>query len=82
MAELPGDGVKTIARAFRLLELMADADRALALSELASEQLKDLVALLGETANLATLDGDQALYVSQAPSPHAMRTPLPVKPAA
>ena len=28
---------------------------------------------LGETANLATLDGDRVIYVSQAPSPHAMR---------
>ncbi|MGO2050436.1 MAG: IclR family transcriptional regulator, partial [Microbacterium sp.] len=36
-------------------------------------QLKQVVEQLGETANLATLDGDRVIYVSQAPSPHAMR---------
>jgi len=36
--------------------------------------LARLVAALGESANLATLSGDQAEYVAQAPSPHTMRT--------
>ena len=40
---------------------------------IAMPQLKDLVHRLGETANLATLDDDRVVYVSQAPSPHAMR---------
>lgn len=40
---------------------------------IAMPQLKQLVERLGETANLATLDGDRVIYVSQAPSPHAMR---------
>lgn len=41
--------------------------------QMAMPQLKSLVARLGETANLATIDGDNVVYVSQAPSPHAMR---------
>lgn len=36
-------------------------------------ELRRLVVELGETANLATLDGDQVVYVGQVPSPHAMR---------
>lgn len=36
-------------------------------------ELRRVVTALGETANLATLDGDQVVYVGQAPSPHAMR---------
>jgi IclR family transcriptional regulator, acetate operon repressor len=35
--------------------------------------LADLVAQIGETANLAVLDGDHAVYVAQVPSPHSMR---------
>ena len=35
--------------------------------------LAELVAQIGETANLAVLDGDQAVYVAQVPSPHSMR---------
>jgi len=41
--------------------------------QMAMPQLKSLVDRLGETANLATIDGDNVVYVSQAPSPHAMR---------
>jgi IclR family transcriptional regulator, acetate operon repressor len=119
------DGVKSVARVFDLLELIADAGGSVTLSELsataglplptihrllrtlvslgyarqlqnrryalgprlvrlgevanrqfghiAMPQLKDLVERLGETANLATIDGDRVIYVSQAPSPHAMR---------
>jgi len=125
MADSPTEGVKSVARVFDLLELIADAGGDVTLSELstmaelplptihrllrtlvslgyarqlanrryalgprlvrlgevanrqfgqlAKPQLKDLVARLGETANLATIDGDQVIYVSQAPSPHAMR---------
>ncbi|GAA2454446.1 IclR family transcriptional regulator [Agromyces soli] len=123
MAE--AEGVKSVARVFDLLELIADAGGDVTLSELstmaelplptihrllrtlvslgyarqlanrryalgprlvrlgevanrqfgqlARPQLKGLVERLGETANLATLDGDRVIYVSQAPSPHAMR---------
>ncbi|WP_446665696.1 IclR family transcriptional regulator [Flexivirga sp. B27] len=35
--------------------------------------LADVVRRVGETANLAALDGDMLVYVGQAPSPHAMR---------
>ena len=36
--------------------------------------LEQLVDALGETANMALLDGDQVVYVAQAPSHHSMRT--------
>lgn len=55
----------------RLVRLGEVANRQF--GQLAKPQLQQLVADLGETANLATLDGDRAIYVSQAPSPHAMR---------
>ena len=35
--------------------------------------LAQLVRLTGETANLATLDGDEVVYIAQVPSPHQMR---------
>jgi IclR family acetate operon transcriptional repressor len=35
--------------------------------------LSELVARTGETANMAVLDGDMAVYVAQVPSPHPMR---------
>lgn len=125
MAAGAPDGVKSVARVFDLLELIADAGGDVTLSELstaadlplptihrllrtlvslgyarqlanrryalgprlvrlgevanrkfgqiAMPQLKGLVERLGETANLATIDGDRVIYVSQAPSPHAMR---------
>ncbi|WP_265447125.1 IclR family transcriptional regulator [Flexivirga meconopsidis] len=38
-----------------------------------SAALASVVDQLGETANLAALDGDLLVYVGQAPSPHAMR---------
>lgn len=125
MAERAPDGVKSVARVFDLLELIADAGGDVTLSELSAAadlplptihrllrtlvslgyarqlanrryalgarlirlgevanrqfgqvavpQLERLVERLGETANLATIDGDRIIYVSQAPSPHAMR---------
>ncbi len=39
----------------------------------ARPHLAHLVEELGETANLAMLDGDKVIYVAQVPSPHAMR---------
>ena len=39
----------------------------------ARPHLAELVDQLGETANLAMLDGDKVVYVAQVPSPHAMR---------
>lgn len=39
----------------------------------ARPHLAQLVEELGETANLAMLDGDKVIYVAQVPSPHAMR---------
>jgi IclR family acetate operon transcriptional repressor len=35
--------------------------------------LVELVGLTNETANLAMLDGDEVVYIAQAPSPHQMR---------
>ncbi|MCP2257346.1 transcriptional regulator, IclR family [Streptoalloteichus tenebrarius] len=55
--------------------------RLIRLGETASRQfgawarplLADLVDQVGETANLAILDGDEIVYVAQAPSRHSMR---------
>ena len=43
------------------------------LNGIARPHLSDLVDRLGETANLAMLDGDRAAYLAQVPSRHAMR---------
>lgn len=43
------------------------------LSTWARPHLSDLVDELGESANLAMLDGDQIVYVAQVPSRHSMR---------
>jgi IclR family acetate operon transcriptional repressor len=43
------------------------------LGEWARPHLRELVESLGETANLAMLDGDKGVYVAQVPSKHAMR---------
>lgn len=40
---------------------------------LARPQLKSLVDALGESANMAILDGDMVVYVAQVPSQHSMR---------
>lgn len=118
-------GVRSLARAFDLLEHLADAGGALTLSELADVSglpaptiyrlmrtlvnqgyvrqepsrryalgprlirlgdtasrmlgswarpwLSQLVDEIGETANLALLDGDRIVYVAQVPSRHSMR---------
>jgi IclR family acetate operon transcriptional repressor len=39
----------------------------------AKPYLHDLVQQIGETANLAMLEGDAVVYLAQVPSPHAMR---------
>lgn len=39
----------------------------------AMPHLGQLVAEIGETANMAMLEGDEAVYVAQVPSPHSMR---------
>ncbi|MFO7690538.1 MAG: IclR family transcriptional regulator [Cryobacterium sp.] len=43
------------------------------LGALARTQLARLAAQLGETSNMAVLDGDMVLYVAQVPSSHSMR---------
>jgi IclR family transcriptional regulator, acetate operon repressor len=43
------------------------------LGDWARPHLADLVDHVGETANMAILDGDQVVYVSQVPSRHSMR---------
>jgi IclR family acetate operon transcriptional repressor len=55
----------------RLIPLGECAGRQL--GRVAQPQLQLLVSQLGETANMALLDGDQVVYVAQQPSPHAMR---------
>nr|WP_285757884.1 IclR family transcriptional regulator [Nocardiopsis ansamitocini] len=55
----------------RLIGLGESASRML--GTWARPHLAQLVEELGETANLAMLDGDKVIYVAQVPSPHAMR---------
>lgn len=55
----------------RLIGLGESASRML--GTWAQPHLAQLVQQLGETANLAMLDGDNVVYVAQVPSPHAMR---------
>ncbi|GAA1183118.1 IclR family transcriptional regulator [Nesterenkonia xinjiangensis] len=43
------------------------------LGAVARPHLRTLVDELGESANVATLDGDMVVYVDQVPSPHQMR---------
>ena len=45
----------------------------LTLGARATPYLRRLAQQIGETANLAMLEGDSVVYVAQAPSPHAMR---------
>lgn len=55
----------------RLIRLGEVANRQL--GALATPVLKDLVTKLGESANIAVLDGDMVTYIAQAQSPHSMR---------
>lgn len=55
----------------RLVRLGDAASRQL--GTLALPELRALVDELGETANMAVLDGDMVVYVAQAPSAHSMR---------
>jgi IclR family acetate operon transcriptional repressor len=56
---------------FSLLPLSASAGSMVGAG--AERVLSGLVEELGETANLAMLDGDQVVYVAQVPGRHAMR---------
>jgi len=56
---------------FRFVPLAAAAHNAIGAD--AEPVLADLVAAIGETANLAALTSDRAQYVAQIPSPHPMR---------
>jgi len=55
----------------RLIRLGESAARQL--GTWARPQLVELVAAVGETANLALLEGDDVVYVAQVPSTHSMR---------
>jgi IclR family acetate operon transcriptional repressor len=55
----------------RLIGLGESASRML--GAWARPHLSELVKVVGETANMATLDGDQVVYVAQVPSRHSMR---------
>lgn len=55
----------------RLIRLGEGANQQL--GTLALPELKTLVDELGETANMAVLDGDMVVYIAQAPSAHSMR---------
>lgn len=55
----------------RLIRLGETASRAL--GSWAVPHLSELVAQIGETANMAVLEGDAVVYVAQVPSAHSMR---------
>ena len=55
----------------RLIRLGEGANRIL--GSLARPQLASLVNDLGESANMAVLDGDMVVYIAQVPSRHSMR---------
>jgi IclR family acetate operon transcriptional repressor len=55
----------------RLIRLGEGANRIL--GSLARPQLASLVNELGESANMAVLDGDMVVYIAQVPSRHSMR---------
>lgn len=65
------DATRKYALGVAATRLSEPAHQALLLS--AQPHLKRLVALTGETANLAMLEGDSAVYVAQSPSPHMLR---------
>jgi IclR family acetate operon transcriptional repressor len=66
-----GDSAKQYSLAPRLIHLGERAGRTF--SRWAVPLLTRLVDEVGETANLAMLDGDQVVYVAQVPSKHSMR---------
>ncbi|CAN5396313.1 allantoin degradation transcriptional regulator AllR [soil metagenome] len=68
MRQLPN---RRYALGFRLVNLGTAANGMVGAN--AEPILAELVAALGETANLAMLSGDHAEYVAQVPSRHAMR---------
>ncbi|MEU8494578.1 MAG: IclR family transcriptional regulator [Actinomycetota bacterium] len=122
----PGGGVQSVVRAFRILDVLAEADGELSISELAvavdlpqptihrivatlrelghahqvtnrrytlgprliglgdrasrvlgvraGDDLRAVAERFGETANMAVLDGERAVYTAQVPGPHSMRT--------
>ncbi|WP_427016872.1 IclR family transcriptional regulator [Pseudarthrobacter sp. P1] len=55
----------------RLIRIGDGASRQL--GALARPQLTSLVKALGETSNMAMLDGDMVVYIAQVPSAHSMR---------
>jgi IclR family acetate operon transcriptional repressor len=55
----------------RLIRIGDGASRQL--GALARPQLASLVKALGETSNMAMLDGDMVVYIAQVPSAHSMR---------
>jgi len=55
----------------RLIRLGETASRAL--GSFARQHLIDLAARIGETANMAVLEGDAVVYVAHVPSEHSMR---------
>lgn len=77
------NGVQSVRRTFELLELLAErgpmglsglaVGSGLPLTTWAMPHLTRLVDDLGETANLAMLEGDEIVYVAQVPSRHSMR---------
>ena len=77
-----GSGVQSLDRALQLLEHLADAGGSMRLAELEAasglplptiHRLIRLVGEIGETANMAVLEGDAVIYVAHVPSPHSMR---------
>lgn len=65
------DGARKYSVGTAALRLADAAQRTLARS--ARPHLAELVAISGETANLAVLEGDDVVYVAQESSPHTLR---------
>lgn len=65
-------GERRYAPGTTLIRFSTVAQRALAMA--AEPYLAELVAVSGESANLAVLEGNHAVYLAQVPSPHRLRT--------
>ncbi len=65
-------GERRYAPGTTLIRFSSVAQRALAIA--AEPYLGELVAISGESANLAVLEGDHAVYLAQVPSPYRLRT--------